>query len=122
MATRLGDGLGVAGGAGTPTLALPGNRLIPTIATTTTAAAAIASLSGVFMSRNLRAGHQERRCGVAGTWSSTASRTRSGSAVAPSSSHDRTMRVVSRSVLIGTASRDVGRASASSAARNPRIA
>ena len=47
---------------------------------------------GMFISRNLRAGHQERRCGVAGSWSSTLSRTRSGSAVAPSSSHDRTMR------------------------------
>ena len=37
-------------------------------------------------------------------------------------SHDRTMRVTSGSVLIGSASRAVGRASASRAARNPRIA
>ena len=75
----------------------------PTTATTATTATA-AMRSGetrVFIVPNLRAGHQARRCGVAGSWSSTVSRTRSGSAVTPSSSHDRTMRVTSRSVLIG---------------------
>jgi hypothetical protein len=41
-----------------------------------------------------------RRWEVVGTWSRTASRTRSGIAVTPSSSHDRTRCVVSRSVLI----------------------
>ena len=42
-----------------------------------------------------------RRCGVAGSWSSTASRTRSGRTRTRHPIHDRTMRVASRSVLIG---------------------
>ena len=66
--------------------------------------------------------NRRRRCGVAGTWSSTASRTRSGSVVTPSSSHDRTMRSASRSALTEPPPVPVGRASASSAARSPRIA
>ena len=63
--------------------------------TTARTAAATRPKAGVgVQGGNLRAGHQARRCGVAGIWSSTASRTRSGSAVTPSSIHDRTMRVV----------------------------
>ena len=99
----LGDGEGDGATVGAPPTSPPserGNRLIPTIATTTRAAAAIANFATEFMSANLHAGHQDRRCRVAGTWSSTASRTRSGSAVTPSSNHDRTMRVVSRSERI----------------------
>ena len=103
MATGSEHGVGGAVwlGPGTPTPSLPGNKLIPTIATTTTAVAAIANFKALFISLSLHAGHQARRCEVVGSWSSTLSRTRSGSAVAPSSNHDRTMRVTSRSVLIG---------------------
>ena len=100
----LGVGAGVAVGTGVepgPPTPLLGTRLMPIRAMTTTAAAAMRILIEAFMCGTLRAGHQARRCRVAGTWSSTASRTRSGSAVTPSSSHDRTMRVTSRSVLTG---------------------
>ena len=76
----VGDGLGVGEGegegetAGPPPTPLPtGSRLMPTTATTTTAAAASANLAKVFMSVILRAGHQERRCGVASSRSSTRS-------------------------------------------------
>jgi hypothetical protein len=105
---RVGTGLGLAVGLGDgtmvgvepPTSLVRGRKVKPMTATATTAAMVIAALLALFMSVNLRGGHQDRRCGVVGTWSSTASRTRSGSAVAPSSSHDLTMRVVSRSVCI----------------------
>src|SRR6266508_2631246 len=92
----VGAGVVVAAGAGfVPTFAS-----IAMKAAMSTAAATSPTPTNLFMGGNLRAGHQARRWGVVGTWSSTASRTRSGSAVTPSSSHDRTMRVVSRSVLI----------------------
>jgi hypothetical protein len=64
------------------------------------AAAAIAAVVSLFISADLRGGHRDRRWGVAGSRSTTVSRTRSGSAVTPSSNHDRTIRVVSRSALI----------------------
>ena len=55
----VGVGFGVGLGPGPATIPpLPGRRLIPTIATTTTAAAAIASFQTLFISLNLRADHQ----------------------------------------------------------------
>src|SRR5450432_539165 len=91
-AIGLGVGAGLAVGdavaGGPPTLVAFGAKLMAIRATTTTAASAATIRRRVFMFSNLRAGHQDRRCRVAGTWSSTASRTRSGSAVTPSSSHD----------------------------------
>jgi hypothetical protein len=82
----LGDGLGAVGASETdgdgegettgppPTPLDPGKRLYPTIATTTTAAAAIASFAYAFMSSILRAGQIGRRWWVAGSSASTASR------------------------------------------------
>src|SRR5688572_30755244 len=100
-ADRAGEGGALGGVPEPPTPFCLGKSVRPTTATTTTAAAATASFRALFISFNLHAGHQARRCEVAGSWSSTLSRTRSGSAVAPSSNHDRTMRVTSRSALIG---------------------
>src|SRR5215208_3057712 len=79
----VGDGDAVGDGKATPgppVPPVPGRKLMPATATATTAAAAKASFGAVFIRWTLRAGHQDRRCGVAGTWSSTVSRTRSGSA------------------------------------------
>src|SRR5215217_7432646 len=64
-----GDGATVGGGEarpGPPVPPLPGRKLIPATATATTAAAAKASFGAVFIRWTLRAGHQDRRCGVAG--------------------------------------------------------
>src|SRR5262245_51921271 len=43
-----------------------GSRLMPTNATATTATVATRTLARVFMSENLHAGHENRRCRVAG--------------------------------------------------------
>src|SRR5262245_37253285 len=73
-----GDGEGAGVGDGPPIPPSRGRRLMPTTAIATTAAVESTTLGMVFMTGNLRAGHDVRRCGVAGIWSSTASRTRSG--------------------------------------------
>jgi hypothetical protein len=70
-----------------------------TAARTTTRAAA-ANLIVPFVSRVRDPRHSGRRCGVTGSRARTSSRTLPGRTVAPSSSHDVTIRVSSKSELI----------------------
>src|SRR5262245_58046273 len=66
-----------ADGDGAPPMLLephPPNRLKPTSATTSTAAAAIANFAYAFTLETLRVGHEGRRCGFDGSSSRTASR------------------------------------------------
>jgi hypothetical protein len=100
-ASRLAVGSGVDVAAGPPTFEPPGRNWIPTTTATRTTAATAPNLTNEFIVWDLHGDHLARRWGVEGSSDSTTSRTRSGMAVEPASSQDRTMRVPSRSEFIG---------------------
>src|SRR5262245_30478495 len=88
-------------GVGPPTLELLGRYRVPSTTANTTTAAVAAIGTRNFIGWDLHDDHPGRRWGVEGSSAITASRTRSGSAVEPPSSQDRTMRVEVRSEFIG---------------------
>ena len=98
-----------------------GRRLTATRATTTTAASDAPIEISVFIRGSLQAGHECRRCETAGTWSSTASGRGpggSGALLQPRANDAADLEIGAHCAT----SRMAGRASASRAARSPRIA